>query len=165
MIKQILVLITKVLESKLVKSGLEATILKNQNYITEAKNIWNMVNENFRISATIEEKLKSKADEFDKALLAKFPELTQDDVANLRQAIAGEVNQGKAVVLDNSTLLQQLQSTNTNLVAENASLKDQLSKVKSLFAIAENAAQATDNNQVAAQINNATIPGQVVAQS
>ena len=30
-------LIAKVLEIKLIKSGLEATILKNQNYFTEAK--------------------------------------------------------------------------------------------------------------------------------
>ena len=186
MIKSILVLITKVLESRLVKSGVETEILKNQNLITEAKNVWNMVNENDRISTSIEAKLKSKAEQFDAALLKKFPELTQDDIANLRQSIAGEVNKDKQAVVDNSTLLQQLQNTNTQLQAENVSLKDQVSKVQSLVAIAANATQVTDNNQVpvgsasnagnvaqvtdtnqvpVAQTNNATIPGQVIAQA
>ena len=80
MIKTILMLIAKVLESKLVKSGVEATILKNQNYFTEAKKIWAMIDENFRISTTVEEKLVSKTEEFSKYLLAKFPELTQTDI-------------------------------------------------------------------------------------
>jgi len=84
------------------------------------------------------------------ALLKKFPELTQDDIANLRQSIAGEVNKDKQAVVDNSTLLQQLQSTNTQLTTENASLKDQLSKVQSLIAVVANSTQTTDNNQVAA---------------
>ena len=74
MIKTILTLISKILESKLKKSGLEEIILKNQNYTTEAKNIWNIVNENKRISKTVEGKLVSKAEEFNEALLAKFPE-------------------------------------------------------------------------------------------
>lgn len=132
MIKTILTLIAKVLESKLVKSGLESTILKNQNYISEAKRVWNMVDENFRISTTVEEKIKSKADEFNAALLAKFPELTQSDVDNLRQSIAGEVNADKQAVVDSSTLLQQLQENNTQLQAENASLKNQLSKIQTV---------------------------------
>ena len=132
MIKTILTLIAKVLESKLVKSGLEATILKNKNYITEAKNIWNMVDENKRISKTVEEKLISKIDQFNAALLKKFPELTQEDIDNLRQSIAGEVNADKEAVISNSDLLKQLQDTNTVLTTENASLKDQLSKVQSV---------------------------------
>jgi phage terminase Nu1 subunit (DNA packaging protein) len=135
MIKTILTLITKVLESKLVKSGLEATILKNKNYISEAKNIWNMVDENFRISTTVEEKTKSKVDEFNAALLKKFPELSQDDIDNLRQSIAGEVNAGKAAVVDNSTLLQQLQENNAQLQVENAALKNKISQIQSTVAV------------------------------
>jgi regulator of replication initiation timing len=144
MLKAILVLITKVLESKLVRSGLEATILKNQNYITEAKNIWNMVNENFRISETVEEKLKSKADEFDKALLTKFPELTKDDITNLRQSIAGEINAGKEAVISNSDLLKQLQESNNQLQSENSTLRDQLSKVQSLVTISATVENTTN---------------------
>ncbi len=133
MIRTALKLIIKVLESKLIKSGLEETILKNKNYITVGKAIWNVVDENFRISKTVEEKVLSKADQFDKLLLTKFPELSQDDVAEIRQAIAGEINQGKAVVIDNSELIKQLQDDNTNLKAELAALTEQFNKVQALM--------------------------------
>lgn len=39
MIRTALKLIIKVLESKLAKSGLEETILKNKNYITATKSV------------------------------------------------------------------------------------------------------------------------------
>jgi len=149
MIKALLTILVKLVEAKLEKAGVETLILKNQNYITVAKQVWNMIDENFRISTTIEEKLTSKIDEFNKALLTKFPELSQTDINNLRQAVAGEMNQGKAVVLDNSTILQQLQNSNATLTTENATLKDQLSKVQSLVAIAASATQIADNNQAA----------------
>jgi len=166
MIKTILVLIAKVLESKLVKSGLEATILKNQNYITEAKKIWDMVDENFRISKTVEEKLASKIAQFNATLLEKFPGLSQKDIDNLRQSITGEINKDKEAVVSNSDLLKQLQDEKTQLQVENASLKDQLSKVQSLVAIAANATQTTNNDQaVAAPTSNAANVAQVVAQS
>lgn len=145
MIKTILTLIAKVLESRLKKSGLEEVIFKNKNYITEAKKIWNMIDENSRISKTIEEKLSSKADEFDKILLVKFPELTQDDIAELRQSIAGEVNAGKEVVLSQVDVLKQLQDSNTQLQAENASLENQLSQVQA--AVATTAQVTTDSGQ------------------
>jgi phage terminase Nu1 subunit (DNA packaging protein) len=116
------------------------TILKNKNYYTEAKKIWSMVDENFRISATVEEKVKSKADEFSKALLAKFPELSQTDIDILRQSIAGEINKNKDAVINNSDLLIQLQ-------AENVSLKNQLSQVQAAVASNPN----TGVQQVAAQ--------------
>ncbi|NSB16445.1 hypothetical protein [Clostridium beijerinckii] len=132
MIRTALKLIIKVLESKLIKSGVEEVILKNKNYVTVGKAIWNIVDENFRISKTVEEKVLSKADQFDKLLLAKFPELSQDDVAEIRQSIAGEINKDKEVVLDNSTIIKQLQDDNTNLKAELAALTDQLSKVQAL---------------------------------
>ena len=144
MIKTVLKLIVKVLESKLVKSGLEEKILKNKNYITVAKQIWNLVDENFRISETVEEKLESKAEQFDKLLLAKVPELSEEDIAEIRQSIAGEVNSGKEAVLDNSTLIKQLQDDNTNLKAELATLTEQLNKVQALVvAPVEEKAEAT----------------------
>ncbi len=145
MITTTLKLIIKVLESKLTKSGVEEIILRNKNYITVGKAIWNVVDENFRISKTVEEKIESKADEFDKLLLAKFPELSQEDVAEIRQSIAGEVNQGKAAIVDNSTLIKQLQEDNTNLKAELATLTEQLNKVQALVTapVSANAVQET----------------------
>jgi len=138
MIKTALKLIIRVLESKLVKSGLEETILRNKNYVTVGKAIWNIVDENFRISKTVEEKVLSKADKFDELLLAKFPELTKEDVAKIRQSIAGEINQGKAAVIDNSALINQLKADNATLKEELRLLTDQLSKVQSLVAVTTN---------------------------
>ncbi|WP_035790247.1 hypothetical protein [Clostridium beijerinckii] len=132
MIKTILKLLIEVLGKKAIKAGLEETLLKNQNYITAAKQIWNVVEENFRITKTIEEKIASKADEFDKMLLAKFPELTQNDISELRQAVAGEVNKDKEAVLSEADALKQLQDANDSLKAELATLTDQLSKVQAL---------------------------------
>ena len=134
-------ILVKLIEAKLEKVGIEQLILKNQNYITVGKQVWHEIDENFRISAIVEDKLKSKADEFDKALINKFPDLSKDDVAELRQSIAGEVNAGKEVVLDNSTIIKQLQDSNDQLTADNSTLKDQLSKVQSFVAITTNVAE------------------------
>lgn len=133
MIKSILALITKVLESKLKKSGIEELILQNQNYITVAKQVWNTVEENFRIAEKAEDKVKSKTEEFNTALLAKFPELTQTDIDDLRQSIAGAINAGKEAAISNSDLLQQLQT-------ENTSLKSQLAAAQTALGITSNAA-------------------------
>ena len=131
MIKIILKLIVEILGKRLIKAGLEEELLKNQKYITAAKNIWNIINEDFRISDTIENKLRSKADEFDRFLLAKFPELAQSDVVELRQSIAGEVNAGKEVVLSQVDAFKQLQDANTQLQVENTEIKNQLSQIQS----------------------------------
>lgn len=112
--------------------GLVISILKNKTYMTAAKEVWNIVDENFRITEKIEDKFKDKTEEFDRLLLAKFPELTKEDIIYFRQAVAGTVNAGKEAVLDNSTIIKELQESNTALQAENASLKEQLSKVQAL---------------------------------
>ncbi len=148
-------ILVKVLEAKLEKAGIETLILKDQNYITAAKQIWRMIDENFRISTTVEGKLKSKIDEFNAAILKKFPELSQSDIDDLRQSVAGEINADKKAVVDNSTLLRQLQDENTNLKTELATLTDQLSKVQALVVTTNNTpvgdnpvqeANATENN-------------------
>lgn len=135
MIKTLAKILVKLVEAKLEKTGLETVILKNQNYITEGRKLWDAIDENKRISKTIEGKIVSKIDQFNAAILNKFPELSQEDIDNLRQAIGGAVNVGKEAVLDNSTIIKQLQESNTQLQAENASFKDQLSKVQSLVTV------------------------------
>ncbi|WP_238899470.1 hypothetical protein [Clostridium sp. YIM B02500] len=119
--------------------GLVMSILKNKTYMTAAREVWSIVDENFRITEKIEDKFRSKTEEFDKLLLAKFPELTKEDVIYFRQAVAGSVNVGKEAVLDNSVIMKELQESNAKLQAENASLKDQLSKFQSLAAATVNA--------------------------
>ncbi|MDC4243476.1 hypothetical protein [Clostridium perfringens] len=129
MLKTILKLIIKVLESKLQKSGLEEKIIKNKQYIDVAKQVWNIVEENFRITESVEKKLSSKADEFNKIMLDKFPELSKEDVAELRQSIAGEVNKGKESVLENSEILKKLQSENDVLKSKIVTLEGNLTAI------------------------------------
>ncbi|SQC06705.1 Uncharacterised protein [Clostridium perfringens] len=126
MLKTILKLVIKVLESKLQKSGLEEKIIRNKQYIDVAKQVWNIVEENFRITESVEKKLSSKADEFNKIMLDKFPELTISDISELRQSIAGEVNKGKEAVLENSEILKKLQEENEQLKSKNIDLESKL---------------------------------------
>ncbi|EJT5929843.1 hypothetical protein N2W34_000506 [Clostridium perfringens] len=129
MLKTILKLIIKVLESKLQKSGLEEKIIRNKQYIDVAKQVWNIVEENFRITESVEKKLSSKADEFNKIMLDKFPELTISDISELRQSIAGEVNKGKEAVLENSEILKKLQSENDVLKSKIVTLESNLTAI------------------------------------
>ena len=129
MLKTILKLVIKVLVSKLQKSGLEEKIIKNKQYIDAAKQVWNVVEENTRITESIKEKLESKAEMFDRMLLKKFPELSKEDVAELRQSIAGEVNKGKEAVLENSEILKKLQEENEQLKSKNIDLESKLAAI------------------------------------
>ncbi len=103
-----------------------------------AKEVWNIIEEKFRITENAETILSSKADEFNNLLLQKIPGLSQQNLDGLRQSIAGEVNAGKAAVLSKDDAIKQLQDTNTSLQVENAAIKDQLSKVQSLVTTASN---------------------------
>ncbi|HFD2032018.1 hypothetical protein [Clostridium perfringens] len=129
MLKTILKLVIKVLESKLQKSGLEEKVIRNKQYIDVAKQVWNIVEENFRITESVEKKLSSKADEFNKIMLDKFPELTISDISELRQSIAGEVNKGKEAVLENSEILKKLQEENEQLKSKNIDLESKLAAI------------------------------------
>ncbi|AMN31769.1 hypothetical protein [Clostridium perfringens] len=135
MLKTILKLLIKVLESKLQKSGLEENIIKNKQYIDVAKQVWNIVEENFRITESVEKKLSSKADEFNKIMLDKFPKLTISDISELRQSIAGEVNKGKEAVLENSEILKKLQEENQELKSKNIDLESKLAAISNYVPI------------------------------
>ena len=128
MLKIILKKIKKVLKFKLNKFGLKEEIAKHPNYLAKAKEIWDMINEDFGVSDTVENKLTLKVEKFEKALLAKFPELTKGDVTEIKQSIVGEFNTDKDVV----EALKQVQDFNTKLQDENVKLKNQLSKFQSL---------------------------------
>lgn len=136
MISLIKILI-KLVEAKLEKTGIEQLILKNQNYITVGKQIWREIDETFRISTTVEDKLKSKADAFEEKILTKFPELSKEDIDSLRQSIGGEINKDKQAVLDNSTILKQLQDENANLKAQNAELQNKLTQIQNTIAVTQ----------------------------
>jgi hypothetical protein len=64
-----------------------------------AKNIWNLVDEAFRITPTLTATIEAKQKMFEEEMLKVIPELTSDEIAQLRQVIAGEINKGKEVVV------------------------------------------------------------------
>ncbi len=121
-----------------------------------AKEVWNIVEEKFRITENAETLLSSKADEFNKLLLQKIPGLSQQNIDDLRQAIAGEINAGKAAVLSKDDAIKQLQDTNISLQTENSTLKDQLSKVQSLVAIASNTQVVDQQKNITPDASQAT---------
>ncbi|HAT4310220.1 TPA: cobalt ABC transporter permease [Clostridium perfringens] len=98
------------------------------------KNIWNMVEEKYRVTDNIETLAQSKADMFDKMLLEKFPHLTKEELTEVRQAIAGEYNKGKAMLHEESLKQQatQLVEENEKLKLLNAETENKLAAVKSL---------------------------------
>ena len=71
-------------------------------------------------------------------------------MAELRQAVAGEINSGKEAVLSQVDALKQLQDINTKILAENASLKDQLARVQSLVATPEGSVSPSNSQTVSA---------------
>ncbi|MDM0609211.1 cobalt ABC transporter permease [Clostridium perfringens] len=98
------------------------------------KNIWNMVEEKYRVTDNIENLAKSKAAMFDRMLLEKFPHLTENELIEVRQAIAGEYNKGKAMLHEDSLKQQatQLVEENEKLKLLNAKTETKLAAVKSL---------------------------------
>ena len=110
---------------------------EHQQELQTAKEVWNMVDEKYRITDKVENLIKSKADDFDKLLLEKIPYLTKEQVQDLRQTIAGEINQGKKLFNEDSfkTQLVDIQNKNTKLVQENSELKARLNQVKSVLPI------------------------------
>jgi len=113
-------------EQRIIASG-------HEQELKEAKEVWNIIEEKFRITENASAVLNSKANEFDNLLLQRIPGLTQTNLDNLRQAIAGEVNKGKAVIVadDSSTQISILQQTNAQLVIDKANLQAKINQINS----------------------------------
>lgn len=107
----------------------------HENKLRTAKEVWNIIEEKFRITENVEGLLNSKADEFDKLLLGKIPGITQENLDYLRQTVAGEFNKGKQAILAPADIQNKLQSDNSNLQNENQQLKEKLSQVQNLIQI------------------------------
>lgn len=64
-----------------------------------AQTVWNAVDEEFRITPTLEKTIANKQALFTEKIQQVIPEITDDEIEQLRQAIAGEVNKGKAAII------------------------------------------------------------------
>lgn len=63
-----------------------------------ARQAWNIVDEYFRITPTVQKTVDSTGKMFADEMKKLVPSLTDEEIEQLRQAVAGEVNKGKAVV-------------------------------------------------------------------
>jgi len=95
---ELLITKRKDVELKIVSSG-------HEKELNTAKEVWNIVEEKFRITENCTAVLGSKTDEFNKLLLSKIPGLNQADLDYLRQAVAGEVNKYKNIESTHQTSL------------------------------------------------------------
>ncbi|EDT26108.1 hypothetical protein [Clostridium perfringens] len=129
MLKELIKILVKLVEAKIKKTGMEEEILNHKKYIDTAKEIWGIVDEQFRVTQNVEEKLSIKADEFNKRFLKEHPEVSKEDVEYFRQAVAGEVNKGKQAVLENSEILKKLQEENQELKSKNIDLESKLAAI------------------------------------
>lgn len=93
---ELLVIKKKESEQKIKASGHEAEL-------NAAKEVWNIIEERFRITENATQILNSKADEFDKVLLQRIPGLSAQNLDDLRQSIAGEYNKGKVDLTQGTT--------------------------------------------------------------
>lgn len=120
-------------EQKIIASG-------HEKELNIAKEVWNIVEEKFRITDNAKTILGSKIEEFNSLLLNKIPGLNQSDIDDLRQAVAGEMNKYKdttklstatAISVDNLDLtkLTELQNANMKLQNDNLYL---ISRIKQL---------------------------------
>lgn len=88
---------------ELINEKKKAVVLKtgvdeyNRN-MAFARDIWKLVDENFRISAAVEKTAEAKQKMFAEELKKRLPALTDDEVVQLRQAVAGEVNKMKTAL-------------------------------------------------------------------
>lgn len=160
---QLFVKLKEEAEQRIIASGHESDL-------TSAKEVWNIIEEKFRITENASTVLGSKADLFDKLLLTKIPGLTQDNLDSLRQAIAGEVNKGKtALVVDDTTAqIAVLQQANAALQTTNDTLTSQITTIKSAIVGTANigVAVSTENTDANAGVvtntNTSNVIGAVV---
>lgn len=71
-----------------------------EDLVNEALKVWQLVDEHFRITNVIGDKLELKVNMFSQELLKRVPGLTQEQVCYLRQTIAGQVNKGKTAIIN-----------------------------------------------------------------
>lgn len=127
--------VIELIEKKKEEVEQKLQIGKHQQELATAREVWGMIDEQYRITGKVEDLIKSKAADFDKLLKAKIPYLTDEEISELRQAVAGEINKGKKLLNEDSfkNQLVDIQTKNNQLAQENSDLKSKLNQVKSVL--------------------------------
>lgn len=71
---------------------------KWNHWLNLARQAWNMVDEEFRITPALEKTIAAKQAEFEVQIKKLIPEVTGEEIEQLRQAVAGEVNKGREAI-------------------------------------------------------------------
>lgn len=127
--------VIELIEKKKEEVEQKLQIGKHQQELATAREVWGMIDEQYRITGKVEDLIKSKAADFDKLLKSKIPYLTDEEISELRQAVAGEINKGKKLLNEDSfkNQLVDIQTKNNQLAQENEALKAKLNQVKSVL--------------------------------
>lgn len=107
--------------------------------LQKAKSIWAIVDEEFRITPTLTKTAEAKQNMFNKLLKTKIPSLSDNEINDIRQAVAGEINKGRDVVTSDAVAKQKeldaAKTQNANLVIENEKLKKTLETIQNTAAV------------------------------
>jgi hypothetical protein len=71
---------------------------KWNHWMNLSRTAWDIVDEEFRIHPNLDKTIATKQAEFETQIKKLIPEITADEIEQLRQAVAGEVNKGKAAI-------------------------------------------------------------------
>jgi len=88
---------------------------KYNSNLQVAREVWGVVDEHFRINAELTKTAETAAVKFQDEILRKIPGLTVDEIDHLRQAVAGEVNKGKAAVTTEAESKSEATSITTDV--------------------------------------------------
>lgn len=65
-----------------------------------ALDIWNVIEEHFRLSQIVGDKVQAKIAMFETLIKQKVPGISNDEIETIRQSIAGEFNKDKPLVIE-----------------------------------------------------------------
>ena len=91
--------VIELIEAKIKAVALKMGVDQYNADLVVAKNIFNIVDEYFRITPTVTKTIEAAQAKFTEEILKAIPSITADEIEQLRQAVAGEVNKGKDVVV------------------------------------------------------------------
>ena len=74
-------------------------LVKYQKGKLVALDVWNVIEEHFRINNVIGDTVQSKIKMFETLIKQKIPSITDNDIDLFRQAIAGEINKDKPIII------------------------------------------------------------------
>ena len=76
---------------------------KYNSLLVFAEKVWLLVDEYFRITPNVIKTIDNAQLKFKQEILKKFPQLTDAEIDQIRQIIAGEINAGREVITSPAT--------------------------------------------------------------